>query len=221
MFARWWASEIESNSTRVQALESAENLDNIRKVISARRIMVNDYEEFHLGWPAGKPKSYLIWWPLRAKDRTLHILFGRVPEMKEQIIVACIFCNYPDLYLRLCTEVTGNIWWAAKQALNPFFIDDLEKKAAGKGINLEWLRVDQRKYIWADLEPTNDYKSADMDDELSFQEDLGVDACPYDGASVNVSELEWYVWATPELLRKIELFGGGVGRGVGGRNHVA
>jgi len=52
-----------------------------------------------------------------------------------------------------------------------------------------------------------------MDDELSFQEDLGVDAGPYDGASVNVSELEWYVWATPELLRKIELFGGSVGRG--------
>ncbi|KAJ2975396.1 hypothetical protein NUW58_g8366 [Xylaria curta] len=80
----------------------------IKTTISARRITMNDPQEFYdAGWPPDVLQLYLIWWPLRPDRSMLEILAEKVSGMKEQVAVAAIFCDYEDVYKTLRPPLTG------------------------------------------------------------------------------------------------------------------
>lgn len=81
---------------------------------------------------------YLIWWLLKPQEQCLLDLAEQCPAMTRQIAIACIFCNYEFTYKRLRNlRPHIHLWAAAKQSPHPFYREDLQKRAAEEGYNLE------------------------------------------------------------------------------------
>ncbi|KAI8224512.1 hypothetical protein K4K53_006573 [Colletotrichum sp. SAR 10_77] len=198
MFARWWAGEITQNTTRVQAIMNTETghrpLSMIQEAISARRIMINDPKEFvENGWPAGAPKPYLIWWPLRPTRDMLDLLAEKVPEMTEQVAVAAIYCDYHDVYRRLQPEPNWRLCAAARDSHNPFYLQDLTKRATERHINLDASSEQDPdgKCLGLDLEPTeifNYYERQEVHNFITSREG------PYGGFGPDCRMAEVGVW---------------------------
>ncbi|KAK8061618.1 hypothetical protein PG994_007984 [Apiospora phragmitis] len=125
----------------------------------ARRIMINACEDIQEhGWPADTPLPYLIWWPLRPTQDTLLLLAEKVPQMKEQVIVAAIYCNYETAYRMISVRPTHHIWEAARNSPNPLYREDLKMKAEELKIKYSHLSLNMYDpdlvYLAWDLEPT-------------------------------------------------------------------
>ncbi|KAI1058764.1 hypothetical protein LB507_004123 [Fusarium sp. FIESC RH6] len=147
MFARWWADQIKDDTVHARAVP---HITWIQVTILARRIMVNDYAAFEKGWPAGAPKPYIIWWPLRPDSQFLLFLFEKCPEMSMQIAAAAIVCDYDHVYAFVNPDPCWDLWEVSKFSLNPFYREDLEKRAEEKKIDLIW-------DTWENVMPINRY----------------------------------------------------------------
>ncbi|WEW61066.1 hypothetical protein PRK78_006555 [Emydomyces testavorans] len=212
MFARFWLAEIEKNSLRVQRLER-QTLACIRSAISARRIMINDTQEFHNGWPEDVKEPNLIWWPLKPREDTLRELAERAPTMKRTAAIACIFCDYNWLYQSLNCRPDDKLVLAARNSRNPFYLQDLERRATEEGIQLNYpLFVDEdEEWLQYDLEPTEKELRSRLLDDMDCMYDCGyLGEGPYGcfGGRADTGLAERYVWAPLELLRKLKRCGG-------------
>ncbi|KAL0944939.1 uncharacterized protein CTRU02_202826 [Colletotrichum truncatum] len=178
MFARWWAEEITQDTPRAQAIKKTDMphapLLAIKEAISARRIMINDPRDFLDGWPADTPQPYLIWWPLRPGQDILYTLAEKVPEMKAQVAAAAIYCDYVSLYKWIQPTPSEHLCLAARLSPNPFYLEDLEKRAAAQNIPLVASEQDlEVQCMMADLEPTtffNFYEKQELYDGITVRE---------------------------------------------------
>lgn len=215
MFARFWLAEFEKNSLRVQKLDS-KTIRNIRSSISARRIMTNDTQEFYKGWPEGVPTPTLFWWPLKPHENTLYELLEKVPRMKRLIAIAAIFCDYKELYQQINHPIDNDIVLAALNSRNPFYLSDLERKAAETGTEIprhiyDVSQGDDYGYFNYDMEPTEKNLDSDLLDGLKLLHDVDCGHGPYGcfGGQANAGPAERYVWASLGLLRKLNAYCGG------------
>ncbi|KAH7179064.1 uncharacterized protein B0J16DRAFT_346235 [Fusarium flagelliforme] len=155
MFARWWADQIKEDTVYAKAVPY---VTRIQESIVARRIMVNDYAEFEKGWPAGVPKPYIIWWPLRPDAEFLFFLLERCPEMSMQIAAAAIVCDYEHVYAAVNPGPSWDLLEVADFSTNPFYREDQEKRA--KENNVTWNPLEPMDR-YADLMKTKEYTVLD------------------------------------------------------------
>ncbi|KAI0414275.1 hypothetical protein F5X98DRAFT_377875 [Xylaria grammica] len=202
MYARWWADEIQRNTLRAQTVAKSDRvhgtpLEMIKMAISARRIMVNDPREFlDAGWPPSAPQPYLIWWPLRPEGAMLTLLAEKVPSMKEQAGMAAIICDYESSYSTIQPTPNANLWLVAERSANPFYCQDLKRRAAEQGItDMEGYYVglaSEHNCLNDDHEPTCVWDfppRGPMCDGLTYREG------PYDeGFGPDTREMESKIW---------------------------
>ncbi|KAJ4015507.1 hypothetical protein NW752_006967 [Fusarium irregulare] len=150
MFARWWADQVKEDTVYAEAVP---HITWIQEPIIARRIMVNDYAYFEKGWPAGDPKPYIIWWPLRPDAQFLLFLLEKCPEITMQIAAAAIVCDYDHVYYAADPDPCWDLWEVASYSTNPFYREDQEKRAKEKNVDLGWNG-------WVDLMPL--YRQCDL-----------------------------------------------------------
>ncbi|RMJ19171.1 hypothetical protein CDV36_001182 [Fusarium kuroshium] len=210
MFARWWHEEIVTDSPRVKALNWGV-VAKIREAISARRIMTNDHQEFQDGWKGG-PMPFMIWWPLRPDEMTLELLKDKVPEMREQVAVACIMCDYWGCFNSMKPKPTAAMWLAAEQSVEPFYRKYIEEKIVELGLDPKDIkdRIDpyEESGLIINKEPTSMILQGGLQEGISIQypgqsyDPTG----PYQCARTDVGRIDRHVWVLPEMLRKIQLF---------------
>ncbi|KAK2850658.1 hypothetical protein FQN49_005451 [Arthroderma sp. PD_2] len=208
MFARFWADEIKRNPRRVQALKFS-GLSFIKQAISARRIMINDVEEFYNGWPDDEPQPHVIWKPLQPCEDTLKLLAERVPSMKKTAAVACIFCDYEEMYKEINCTPHPDLATAAKESRNPFYLRDIEQKAAEQGIDL-YEKYDEPMWLSESLEALTSHRmSAHLQNGIMPEWRDGYwgrfDGVFGLGDVLEESSVQLYVWASPEKLRLIDI----------------
>ena len=183
----------------------------IKKAINARRIMVNDLTAIDEN-TVEYEIPYLIWWPLKPQPSTLSALWRKRPDMTEQIAIACIVCNYKGLYEIISPTPSWHLHLAAEQSPTAFYLEDLKKRAAEQGISIadrEYELDGSTDALSWDLEPTDvilwsclhrDSMDDNTDDNGTFR---GID---YDRNYPKSSRVDLHIWASPELLRKIDVF---------------
>jgi hypothetical protein len=104
--------------------------------IMARFTMVNDLsfldeDADDKGYPSQFP--HMIWHLLLPCEETLREIIRRRPNnayLKESVAIACIAANYHVTYAALNAPPTMRLWQQALKSPNPFFVDDLKKRAA-------------------------------------------------------------------------------------------
>jgi hypothetical protein len=207
MSARWWADQIETNPGRIilpgvpLASDNGRECDMIRTAINARRVMTNDIAGFSNG---SKCLPWMIWWPLKPHQNTLRSLASKCSNMLPQIAITCVLCDYQSLYERINPTPRKSLIEVARRIENPFYLQDLEKRATEQGLEWEYLGpIDGTgATLVADLEPTTDhvrgaiYPGA-MNDSYGY---AGI----YGGLQPRSGQVERYVWLSPETVRKIE-----------------
>ncbi|EFQ99543.1 hypothetical protein MGYG_02556 [Nannizzia gypsea CBS 118893] len=196
MFARWWMDQLETNASRIPKGEEW----RIRSAINARRIMINDIAGFH-DEIEGKP--YLIWWPLRPHPRCLQALAKKCPSMQEQIAIACIFCDYEDVYKSINPVPHWRIRLAATKSVNSFYLADVDKRASEQGVDVTERRGERdgkKDNLSSDLEPTSLWVTSSIKSNamVNRQPDFN----PYFGSRVYTGIIERYVFKSPEVLQK-------------------
>ncbi|EFR03918.1 hypothetical protein MGYG_06917 [Nannizzia gypsea CBS 118893] len=206
MFARFWAAEIEQNSWRAQRVPGREippmrggKYNSLRAAISARRIMINDIQEFYNGWPDDAPQPLLTWFPLKPSIYTLEELANRAPSMRQAVAIACIFCDYEELYKKIDIPPDLDLKLAAAQSSNPFYLQDIKRKVAEGDLHLQGsLYVDWMEYPMEIVE--YNHLLPRLQDELHFDKHTGA---PH-GSDLETGSVQRYVWSPPELLKRIE-----------------
>ncbi|EFE32505.1 uncharacterized protein ARB_00690 [Trichophyton benhamiae CBS 112371] len=198
MFARWWMDQLEMNTSRIPK----QDVWRIRSAINARRIMINDISGFH-DEMEGKP--YLIWWPLKPHRKCLEALAKKCPSMQEQIAIACIFCDYQDIYQSINPVPHWRIRLAATKNPNPFYLADIDKRASEQGIDVTERpgeRDGKKDSLSSDIEPTSMWVESPINESTMVSR--SPDFHPYFGSRVEPGIIERYVFKSPEVLQKIE-----------------
>lgn len=128
-FAKWWSLEIKSCTT------TRSYLFNIGAAVNARFIMNNDLSRvFDLAQP------YMIWYPLWPQRETLTELAEMEPAMRLQVAHACIVADYRHEYDLLQIRPHWILWREAHNSHNPYYKEDLERRAAELGFDVSSLR---------------------------------------------------------------------------------
>jgi hypothetical protein len=114
MFAVWW-------SRQTMPEHSAWRL---RKAINARFIMNN---VLSTSMEETNELPYLMWYPTVAHPSTYRELGRRKPEMKPQVLRACIVANYKDLFDELLNDLTPDQAMVAEASVswNPYYKEAL------------------------------------------------------------------------------------------------
>ncbi|KAI0538567.1 hypothetical protein GGR58DRAFT_292531 [Xylaria digitata] len=202
MYARWWANEITHNTPRAQAAANSDNnyiphLNQIKMAISARRIMMNDPREFYdAGWPSDAPQPYFIWWPLRPDGMMLTMLAEKVPSMKEQAAIAAIFWDYEVEYKAINPTPNGHLWYAAEKSRNPFYCQDLRKRAAEQGITgIEYDISSQDPDLYCLEFDREETKIFDFPPKYPWYDNIDDRPGPYDvGLQPDTTHVEFRIW---------------------------
>ncbi|KAI3392185.1 hypothetical protein diail_6076, partial [Diaporthe ilicicola] len=130
-FAKWWA--VCDDYSRFSVCEGK---NAVSTAVDARYIMNNELARIRPNSPSWH-NPFLIWWPLIPHEATLRELVRRRPDMKLQAALACIAGDYHVTYKLLDVEPHHYLWIQAKvYRSNPFYLEDLEKRAAEAGIDL-------------------------------------------------------------------------------------
>ena len=201
MFARWWSAKLETDvATAIH--ESVRQ--RIKRAVNARRIMINEISTIDESTPH-KEIPYLIWWPLKPHEGTLHVLAKKLPFMMEQIIIAAIFCDYKTLYNRFNFTPHWHMWLACEQNGDPYYKEDLKRR--GKAQNIEVTRgiatwTGETETVRRDLEPTDIFFHTSL--TLGLMCDQGMGEGIYEGYSALTYAFERYVWVPPDVHREIE-----------------
>ncbi|KAJ5659900.1 hypothetical protein N7507_006351 [Penicillium longicatenatum] len=124
--------------------------------------------------------------------------------MEPQIAITCIICDYQPLYQRISPAPRESLLEVARRSANPFYLQDLEKRAAEQGVEWEYLGPLEATGVSLenDLEPTtNAVCSLIHRTELNDSyENAGI----YGGVQPRPGRVERYVWLSPETARKIK-----------------
>lgn len=123
MFAKWWS------------LQSFKPKDRIQNAITARFIMNNDLS--HVTSEV-RLLPYLIWYPNLASWTTYKELARLKPEMKPQILRACIIGDFEALFDELVNDVAPDAALVAEASasFNPHYLKTLEKRVSDLDITL-------------------------------------------------------------------------------------
>ncbi|KAJ5228755.1 hypothetical protein N7489_009463 [Penicillium chrysogenum] len=105
--------------------------------------------------------------------------------MLQQVAITCVMSDYE---------------WME----NPFYVPDLENRAAEQGWQEESLPPldGTRATLEIDLEPTTNVVCSVVRPSETY-DDYGFE-CIYDGGQPHPGQVERYVWLSPEMTRKIE-----------------
>lgn len=127
MFARWWHQRLKSPNFNisVQYRKDEEVLSWLRKAINARRIMITDVDGFDEN---STDLPFVIWWPKRPNENALFRLLENCPQMKHQITVTAIICDYKQLYLNINPTPTYELKLAAENGCNLFYHEDIMQR---------------------------------------------------------------------------------------------
>lgn len=206
MFARWWQHQLDTNTFK-DRIRKEERIE-IQTAINARRIMINDIGTFTEDTPC---KPWLIWYPLKPDISTLSKLAKRCPSMHTQIAITAIYCNNKSLYESLNIRPHIGPMEAAKKVANPFYKEDLERRAAELGITDVWEGGNGAPWVEPfdeihgtlsdDLEPTGCGIYTRLRSEIMEP----VSTPRYRTNFAYGGYFERYVWLSFETLRKMEI----------------
>lgn len=207
LFARFWKAEIGTAAQRTQRL-SKDQLNGIKRAISARRIMSGDTQEFDNGWMTGEPLPFMLWWPLKPDSSVLFHLADIAPEMHHAIAIAAIILGHYELYEYLKYEPTYLIWRAAKRSPDPRILRDVEAIVAEQGIDLmagidPW-EDDECKEFEMDIKTSHYHFEGyqGLHDGLAVDDGKSLDT-PYDGIRQSATGVETLIWAPRQNLDRI------------------
>lgn len=136
MFAKFWANQLEKKTDLVTRMTPQQLID-VQKAVSARRIIDGDRQVFAGGWDPEQPQPLLIWWPEKPSTFVLWDLYAEVPSMRETVIVAGIMCDYEDVYLGHDFPPTRSIYLAAKTSPNPMYLEKVLQAFKENGIEFK------------------------------------------------------------------------------------
>lgn len=104
----------------------------------------------------GETLPEFFWWPHCPHEDTLRELAWRRPDLKHQVILACIAGDYRHLFPELFDGVkpTQEHWEAALQSYSKFYKERIERRAKEEGLEFhkksewskEYLRPDKELY---------------------------------------------------------------------------
>ncbi|KAI7786226.1 Alpha-mannosyltransferase [Diaporthe eres] len=202
-FAKWWAQC--GDDTR---WPQSDAWNAILTAVDARFIM---NEELSRIWPrpsGTRPylNPFLIWWPLIPHEATLRELVRRRPDMKLQVALACIAGDYHVTYKSLDVKPHHYLWKQAQvYRANPFYIQDLETRAAEAGIDLrdgvDGPPIGLSGFLAA-LEPIKEPMTLQMYPGVQVEEWLYDDGLYPEHHNVNANMLETYICASDESRRR-------------------
>lgn len=205
MFARWWQHQIDTGAFKDRLTKKEQ--DEIQTAINARRVMINEIGTFTNDTPC---KPWLIWYPLKPEAVALSRLATRCPSMHAQIAIAAIYCDYQGLYEWLKVRPSIGFMEAAEKVCNPFYKQDLERRAAELGISDLWLEPpwiqqydEKHGTLGPDLEPTGRGIWTRLRSELMDPLCAGF----YRNNFAYGGYFERYVWLSFETIRKMEVAG--------------
>ncbi|KAL1856432.1 hypothetical protein Daus18300_010699 [Diaporthe australafricana] len=133
-FAKWWG---QCDDDARWPGSDARNA--VLTAVDARYIMNNELSPIQprTSGTGSYLNPFLIWWPLIPHEATLRELVRRRPDMKLQVALACIAGDYHVTYKLLDVEPHHYLWKQAQvYRANPFYLQDLETRAAEAGIDL-------------------------------------------------------------------------------------
>ncbi|KAL4802210.1 hypothetical protein BDV18DRAFT_164386 [Aspergillus unguis] len=203
MFARWWQHQLDTNTIPITESDRR----RIQQAINARRIMINDIGTFTEDTPC---KPWLIWYPLKPDESALYQLSKRCPSMHLQIAIAAIYCDYQGLYERLNIRPSSGPMEAAEHVANPFYKNDLQKRAVKANILDIWeehprMGYDDEEFaaFAPDMEPTGCGIWTRLYSELMDPPDGGyyTRTLPFGGY------VERFVFLSFKTIRKMEVAG--------------
>ncbi|KAF7914002.1 uncharacterized protein EAF01_000408 [Botrytis porri] len=145
-FARWCHGQLGSGFV------NKGDCWDIKRAILARFIMVNDLSRVASTTETldmDQSMLFMIWWPLIPHEATLRELARRRPDMSLQVAMAYIVADYHRLWKENGANLNKN-----------FYVEDLERRAAEKGIDLRWPAWDCSSLydcLTRDKEPTTIY----------------------------------------------------------------
>ncbi|CAG8956744.1 hypothetical protein HYFRA_00012288 [Hymenoscyphus fraxineus] len=210
MFARWWMDELKSNPGKLKKSPKGAERE-IKTAINARRIMNNDIS----GTFESDEIPFCIWWPLLPRSGALEDLAKKCPAMKESIAIACILGDYKYLYPMVMEDIKPSwyLWKAAQHQPEPFYAEDLKKRAASLNINIfsnpggySMIGNKDPVFLSTDKEPTSDNLVCKVDHGM--MDDISSFTAMY-GTHLRAGELQRHVWASRELLRKVQFYSEG------------
>lgn len=128
MFARWWHQRLLAPDFKLSVLFYSDEqvISWLRTAINARRIMISDVDGFNKD---SEDLPFVIWWPARPTNHALVRLLENCPQMKHQITVAAIICDYPDVYRAIDPAPSVELEYAAEASTNRWYLDDIRERA--------------------------------------------------------------------------------------------
>ena len=207
MFGRWWAGEIES---KTMILEKGE-VSQIKSAINARRIMNNDISTMSEDMDSAEI-PYRIWWPLRPKSETLFGLARKCPVMVQQIVITAIVCNYKIVYDNFIGDIPpgSHLSIAAKQSESSYYFEDLKRRQEAEDAKGDGRRTScwggEEYLIYPDQEPSSNALFSRINVDIMENKDLSFDPSGGFCSNVSAAKIERHVWATQELLRKVQYY---------------
>lgn len=158
LFARFWAQQLDEETDLAARITNHCDRNLIRKAISARRIMCNDWSEFEEnGWDPAKPKPFLIWWPHKPDYDTMLALRRSGPEMEETVMIAAFMMEdhwLLEQWLPTCT-VTQGIYQAAYQTQSKY-TKEIERRLKAMGIEPDIEVRESPDHVWLHQPPDRD-----------------------------------------------------------------
>ncbi|KAL4910843.1 hypothetical protein BDW74DRAFT_184508 [Aspergillus multicolor] len=205
MFARWWQHQLDTD-VFVDRITHEERVE-IQTAINARRVMIGDIGTFDETTPC---LPWLIWYPLKPESMALVRLAKRCPSMHVQIAIAAIYCDYQGVYEWLQIRPSIGPMEAAEKVGNPFYKQDLERRAAELGITDlwkegPWIEPSDETHgtLGNDLEPTGRGIWTRLRSEIMYPSGGG----RYKKNFAYGGCFERYVWLSFETIRKMEVAG--------------
>ncbi|KAL0936527.1 uncharacterized protein CTRU02_208742 [Colletotrichum truncatum] len=161
-FARWLEPRLDEMYPQQRISQFG-----LRQALHARFIMSNDLSRIDASiGPSDIPM--VIWYPHMPRKNTLRELYWRHHDMSVQIGIACIIADYQDVYDEVKPLLHRLLWLQAKQSTNPYYLQDIERRAAEAELHLSkgtvwdldfpnpWPDEVYEGVTKADKEPTND-----------------------------------------------------------------
>ncbi|KAL0937629.1 uncharacterized protein CTRU02_207360 [Colletotrichum truncatum] len=212
-FARWL-------DTCVEDLFDQDGVEFFRKAINARFIMNNDLSRI-TPETDGEILPEMFWWPQRPHEDTVRELAWRRPDLKHQCAIACIVCNYRSLFDELQVLPSRSQWNAACQSPNPWYRNDIEKRAKAAGIDIGVKHVSliegippdgiwTPRFLRWDKEPSGDAEMPEMlecnaerrsDSMYSFEEEFEMGGFFNDHMQQQMAAWSTYLSATDEARK--------------------
>ncbi|CAG8933970.1 unnamed protein product [Penicillium salamii] len=218
-FARWWAYQLETNAARIilpgKLLSEGNKREcrEIRTAINARKIMNNDISGID---DDSDCLPWLIWWPVKPSHSTCDELARKCPSMRHQIAIACVICDYEELFQQLKPPPLESLFVAARRSENPFYLKYLEACAGTRDMEdpeiSDFNDFDAvESCLKIDLEPRNSDAYTSVGFSQMYvprgeppQDQVGSPPGVYGGLPAQAGTVERYMWLSPETAQKIE-----------------